>query len=192
MLRKQELQNRGFTVIEFLITMAIFAIAGSVIVAILVSQNSNFYEQSARNKLSADMLSIFRPIESHVQQASSLAASASIGAETFTTDSDTAVFSIPSIDASGNNIASKYDTVILHTDGSDLRLLVSPDPQSVRISEDRILSKIVSEVVFRYDNEIMSAVSTFSITIKLENKINGTRAAEYVQTATYSLRNWFT
>lgn len=80
----------------------------------------------------------------------------------YTTTSNCAVLKVPSIDASGNVIASHYDYITYKLQGSDLYRIVQKDSLSSRLTENRVVAHYCSALWFSSGGVMLSDVSNLS------------------------------
>ena len=117
-----------------------------------------------------------------------MAASATINSTTYTTNSTTLVLSLPSIDASGNAIASTYDTVVFYTSGGTAYAIVSADASSDRDSRTKQLATGVTALTFTYDNPTPSSARNVTVDATVNTSYAGTTMSYHMNQRAY-LRN---
>lgn len=191
---KRELQKNkpGLTVIELLISTAIFVIVILVIGSIFLSQINSFNEQQAKNKVLAESLRITRAIKKDAIQATSCLTEITIGVDTYTADSDTLILSLPALNASDNIIPNEFDTLIIDrpsVNPSELYYILSPSPSSVRTATQRLLTSALSDFIVRYNDETISGADSFSVTSEVKALVKSETYRTFVYTTTYTLRN---
>ncbi|PIS41569.1 MAG: hypothetical protein COT25_02365 [Candidatus Kerfeldbacteria bacterium CG08_land_8_20_14_0_20_42_7] len=192
MLPKQGFQNRkGLTLVELLVSIGIIAIVMVIMVTILASQNSSFQEESIRNKLATDQTQALNDIQYNLISGSEIQASYTDNGITYTTDENTVVIAMPTIDAIGDPVANQSDMYIIDkpTASSLMHILLITDPQSGRLAQDKTAITNVSDLVIRYDNEDPTVSKTFSITLEVSQVTGKSRVIKSLQTVTYDLRN---
>lgn len=190
MLPKRALQNKpGLTVIELLIAMSVFAIVGVILSNILITENSSFREQQARNKLIVESLRVMNPLRQYSLAAKEILPTYTYGVEEFSTDADTIILQLPAINVSDDIIPAEFDTVIFDTSNTVIRFILDPSAQSVRSSQDTTLISTLHDSVIRYNNETIADATQFTFTVQLRETVSPERIQSYTQTGTFSLRN---
>lgn len=190
MYQKQVLQNKkGLTVIELLISMAIFAIVGIIIINILIIQNTSFKEQQIRNKLVSDSMLVFSPVRRYSLHSDAVLESYTFETVEYTTDDDTLALQLPTLNVSGDVVNNEYDYVVFDFSGDSLHVIVDPNAQSSRSALNTLLLNNVADVIFRYNSETTSDITRFSFTINLKEVYLKTRTQEAVYTSVFSIRN---
>lgn len=146
--------QNGWSLLELLIVITIAAVAGGLIVNILVSSSGIFFDQSTQIShnlsLNQSELELTQIIKSTPGIVSQYPVS---GTPQFTTDGDTLIARLPAINESGNVIDSVYDYVVVEADPEKpeiLRKQIFLDELSVRNEEDKVLSTNLSEIEFNY------------------------------------------
>jgi len=192
MLRKQVSQNRpGLTFIELLISIAVIGVVVVVIVAVLASQNSSFREEAIRNRLTTDETQTLNDIQYNLISGSQIEASYTYDSTVYTTDSDTIVIAMPTIDATGGLVANSSDMYIVtrETGTTDIHVLLIPDASSGRQAQNKIAIQNATDFIIRYDNEDPTLSTLFSVTLQVSKQTSANRLIESTQTMTYDLRN---
>lgn len=148
---------RGASLIELLILFTVGAIAGILLVQILVQNNSVYYQQTTKVTQGLSSNEASSIIEKDIREASSIAQGGPEAGSPFThtTGSSVVVLKIPAVDVSGNILSNTYDFIIITADSSNtslLRRIISPNGASSRASIDQILSKELASLNFTYQD----------------------------------------
>src|SRR5689334_13195951 len=98
---------KGFTLVEILIVMAVSAITGSILIAILASSNGLFLQQNSKVTQGLSLNDTTDQITSSIRQASQVVASYPSNQPQYITSSAVLVLAMPSIDSSNNIIDQK-------------------------------------------------------------------------------------
>lgn len=142
---------KGFTLVEVLIAAGISAIAGTMLLGILVNNTGIFYQQTskaAQGISSNDALVEFRAVTKEAKSVS--LAYPETGTPTYTSGVNQVVFKLSTVDSSGNIVASAYDYKIFYLSAAKFKIKVIPDIQSKRKPLDKILASNVQNVLFEY------------------------------------------
>lgn len=146
-------KNPGFTLIELLIIITVSVIAGSLLVATLVTSNSLFINQSSKVSQGLSLNDSVSEISELIKLSSSIVPSYPVSSPQYFTNDHTLVLAIPSIDTSGQVIVDTYDYTVIAKDTNKpniLRLNLFPDPTSSRKSQNKVLATNLSEITFIY------------------------------------------
>lgn len=143
----------GFTLIELLILIAVSAVAGALLVSIMVTSNRLFVHQGNKVSQGLSLNDSVNEISRMIKLSSRVVGSYPDPSPEFTTDSTTLILSLPSIDAQNKIIDNTFDYAVIFRDSQKpnlLKLAVYPDPQSSRKSQNKVLSNILSKIIFTY------------------------------------------
>lgn len=154
---------KGLTLIEVLIAAGISAIAGIMLLGILVNNTGIFYQQTSKvtqGVSSNDALAEFR---NSSKEAKSVAVSyPETGTPTYNSGASQIVFKLSTIEASGNIVPNIYDYKVYYLSADKFKIKVIPDVQSKRKPLDKILAANVQSVLFEYFDSVGAAVSPSS------------------------------
>ena len=158
--------KRGFTLVELIITISITIVAGYLLVIILGQSNGIFLKQSSA--ITEGMNA--NDAESLINEAIKQAAAVSISSPTtpvYTSNINTLVLAVPSIDSSGNIIGNSFDYYVIAADSSlpaVLRYQIFPTMPSSRKKANRVLLTNLSSLRFLYLDASGHQVSPASAT----------------------------
>lgn len=145
---------RGWSLLEVLIVITIAAVAGGLLINILVSSNKLFFDQSAQIShglsLNQTTYEITDLIKFSVSASSQYPPS---GNPQYLTDSNTLVIKLPAISQAGDIIDSVFDYAVIEADSSNSKILrkkIIPDAQSYRHAENKVLSTALDSIEFSY------------------------------------------
>lgn len=184
--------SRGLTLIEALVAMGIAAVAGVLLLTIIVNSAGIFSQQLPKIQQGLGINDALSAVRNNIKQANAVGSSYTDGVTTYTSGPTQLVLEIPSIDSSGTNAV---DFFIFFLDQNVLRFKTFPDPVSGRRHEDRIFSNQVESLNFQYfssavlETEVAPAEAVkVRITVTLKQKAG---AGFEVNTATTeaNLRN---
>ncbi len=167
-------RGRGLTLVEVLVAMGIAAVAGVLLLVIIVNSASLFKEQSSKVEEGLNMNDALSVVRSSIKQASSVAD---------TSSASQLVLKVSSVDTSGNIIDNTFDYFVLYLDQGAIHLKIFPDAISSRKTADRILSTNVDSLKFQYLNSANPSVEVtpasaakVRVTLNLKQKISTTEA----------------
>lgn len=175
--------------------MGIAAIAGVLLLVIIVNSAGLFTKQSSKVQTGLNINDSLSQVRASIKQASAVAPSYTSGSTTYTSGDNQVVLKVASIDASNNIIDLTFDYFVFFLDQNTLRFKIFPDPSSSRSAADRIFSTSVDSLVFKYYNfanppvEVSPAsASKVRITLVLKQK-SGAGLEINTATSEANLRN---
>jgi len=193
--RMQSLDNRGLSLIEVLVALAITIVAGTLLFVIIVNSAGLFSLQSSKVQGGLNINDALMEVRKAVKQASSVASSITVGPTTYTSSADQLVLKVSSVDPLNNIIANTYDYFVFFLDQKYLRFKVFPDTSSARSVSDQVLSTVADSLTFRYFNSATPSVeviptSATKIYISLTLNIKaGAGVVTNIATSEANLRN---
>ncbi len=155
------MKQKGFTLIETLVVIAIFAALSIVIAEMYVWQNRVYKVQFSQLIVMNDARSALDDIDNYVRSANLVLSTYS----TYVTDVDTLILQVQSFNTSNQLIPGVYDTVVYYKTGNALFRQVFPDAASNRPAQTKQLAANASNLVFTYNNVDFSQVTDISTTI---------------------------
>lgn len=184
--------NKGFTLIEVLLITTIASIIGISLISTLVQSNRLYSQQSVKVSQGLNINDASSQISDIIRSSAGVTASYS----TYTSSSTTLIVKLPSYDSSSNTIDNLFDYAVITIDPVKpmiLKKLVIPNPQSKRLSENKVLASNLSKLQFYYyDNNGLIvapiAASKINYVINLSQKA-GTGSQQSSASGQVSLRN---
>ncbi len=143
--------SRGFTLIETVIVLSIFAVASIVIGSIYISHSKFYTLESAAADIKTQKSIFTRNFKETAESANSIMASYIFNSVARASSSSTAVVKLPAIDAGGNIIADKFDYAAFYREDKKIYLETSADAASARKNLKRLIADAAQSLVFRYD-----------------------------------------
>ncbi len=161
------MRKNGFTLVELIVVMAISAVAGTLLITILVQSNGVFFQQNSKISQGVSVNDTIEEIRSATKQAASVASGYPTSSPQYVSNISTLVLGLPSFGSDGNAIENTYDYVVFTKDSQNpviLRKLVFPDIASFRKSENKVLITKLSLINFYYQDKNGTLVSPTSAT----------------------------
>lgn len=184
-------KSRGLSLLEAIIYIFIATLIIAVISEIFINQSSLGQKRTYQSDVELNASAGIEVIKTAIQGAGTVVASRTFGGTAYTSDANTLILELPSIDASDDIVVGSYDYVVFFLDPSDPTLLKATTEAaagSARQSSTRIISSFVSSAEFRY-NKVNTADSTsIDATIATEKTL-GTQIFSAKATAKVNLRN---
>jgi hypothetical protein len=185
---EKKLNNRCFSLAETVIATAILIF---ILVALLALYNNYFKSynnQEARIAMGGSAREAVKELQSAALQADQIVASHSFSGTTYTTNGNTVILEIPSIDGSGNIIDGKNDYVVFYLTGKNLYRRIEVDAASSRPSGQNKISDVVSTLSFVYDNADLSEATKIETDLEMQKISGGQNVSYELHQETY-LRN---
>lgn len=156
--------NRGFSLPEVLVSLAIGVVASVLLLSIMVENYGVFYKQSSRVDQGVGLNEVLAKIRQFIKEADSVAVSYIDGPTTYTSSSTELVLKLPSIDSGGNKIFNVFDHIVYFTDTDKLKLKVILGVGSTREIIDKVIAFNVDTVNFEYFDPTGTSVTPTSAT----------------------------
>ena len=188
---RSKINNRGITLIETMIGLAISALLVVILsYCLVIVLRLNEAQKTISALTSSTDRGIYR-ISSNIQQSSQILADAIISGTTYTTSSTVLVLKIPTVNSAGQIISGSYDTVVYRrnpSDLSELQEITDAETGSTRFDGTHIIARFVTNLLFRYNNSDYSSASTATVFLKTGTTVRGVLKESANQT-TVRLRN---
>jgi prepilin-type N-terminal cleavage/methylation domain-containing protein len=164
-------KRAGFTLIETVIVVAISVSMMTALGILVYTFNKiSTYEQAAVQS-SGSASAMMREIESLALPARAVLQTHAFSGQTYTSSSAVLVLEIPSIDGSGNVVASTYDYAAFYVTGTNAYRLLEANASSARASNTKQLSSTVSALTFTYNDADFTAVHTVTIDVQTQAQV---------------------
>lgn len=162
---------RGFTLIETVIVIA-FSVSMVVALTLLIYNfnKSSTYEQISLQSYSSAS-AVIREIEALTVPANAVLATHTFSSATYTSTPTSLVLEIPSIDSSGNIIASTHDYAAFYLVGTNMYRLLEANALSKRVSGTKKLSSTVSALTFTYGSPDFTTASTTTVDVQTRAQV---------------------
>lgn len=155
--------RNGFTLIEVVIVVALTAILMSAAAYLYVNFGTAYRFLDTSLTVTRGAASIVEETREAGMQATHFAASHDFSGTTYTSGTTTAIFELPSIDASGIVVGGSFDYIAIHASGTEAYRLIDADVGSVRDSGTKLLTETLAELSFTYDDP--SIITATSVTV---------------------------
>ena len=183
--------QKGFTLLESLVSVSLVVIISLVLMGLfighvrisrLVSSNADLLNQ--RTLLEQDF-------DRFIHLATRVVDNAVVNGTSYTSDVDTLVLEIPSVDGAGFVIENEFDYLAYYLDPSDpasLKVTFQPGPSSFRLNIDKSLGNSVESVEFFYNTPLPLSAGMINVKVNLQTPIFGKKRIIYLNTLMH-LRN---
>ncbi|OGI26294.1 MAG: hypothetical protein A3J76_04680 [Candidatus Moranbacteria bacterium RBG_13_45_13] len=167
-MKKKGAIGHGITFAEAIISVAILIIILLALVYLYNNYTKVYNYQQAVMNLSGSARAAANELQNTALQADEIVASHNFSGTTYSSDQDTLVLEIPSVDNQGNIVDDKYDYVVFYLTGRNLYKLVQADAASSRPSELKQLCDSVEAVAFTYNNADLSLANKIDADIEMQ------------------------
>ncbi len=151
---------RAFTLIETVIIVGLTAILMSAAAYLYVNFSTTYRFLDISLGVTGGAASIIEEAREAGMQASHFVASHDFSGTTYTSGTTTAIFELPSINASGVVVSGSFDYIGIHASGTEAFRFVDADAASSRDSGTKRLTDVLAALSFTYDDpSIVSATS---------------------------------
>lgn len=178
----------GFTLIETIVAIAIMTIVLAALLLLLTNFYKVFHVQQSTARVAGSATIAGNELQAKITQATQIVVSSTISSTLYTTDSDTLVLQLPSINGSGAIIASTYDYAVFYISSGALYLRVQPNGASSRPTIYKQLSDSISTTSFTYNNGDVTQATKVDIDIMMQLTAGKTTTIHRLKQTLY-LRN---
>lgn len=192
------MNRKGISLVEILVGTTVAAIAGGLIINLMVSSNRIFINQTNQASQGLSLNQSAREITNLIKSTSGISNQyPPAGTPQFITDSDSLVLKLPALASGGQIIDSVFDYAVISADTSNpaiLRKQIFVDPAvSERNPENQVLSTSLNTLTFRYldtSNNPAGLLETARINFVLTLKqSNGLPEKESSASGTVNIKN---
>lgn len=180
--------ERGFSLAEMLIAITLVLLLLGALVGLYQGYGTLFAKQQSLFTLGYSANTAMTEMGQAVLEANQILASRTISGTTYSTDSDTLVLELPSVDASGMALADDVDHIVFYISGSSFYRLSEPDASSARQAGTKQLSDTLSTLALSYDMSDVTQSSKVTIDITLDTQSGHTDSQFHLRQDAY-LRN---
>lgn len=179
-MKKKKPNKRGFSIIEAIFASAILIFVLGAFAVLYINFSKFYNRQQAEINIGNSAREAVKELQSAVLQADQIAASHTFSGTAYSTDQDTLVLEIPSVDGSGDIVSGKHDYVVFYLTGNNLYRLIDADAASNRSSGQNQISDAVSALTFTYNNPNLALATKIDVGLQLQTIAGG-------QTISYNL-----
>jgi len=161
----------GFTLIEILVAIGIAGILLSALIWLFIAYNNylNYLQTSMDVPQSAE--SVIDTATRAIRESDQILSSRSFSGTNYTSNANSLVLRLPSVDSSRNILAGKYDYIVFYKSGTEVYSLTEADASSVRVSSLKKLSDTAESLIFTYDNADVTIAQKVDINIQNSKQV---------------------
>lgn len=189
------MKQKGLTLVEILISSAIAAVVGSLLLVIIVNSSGLFYKESSVVNMGLNTNDALAQFRKSIKESNGVISTYIADSITYTSGVNQVILKVPSVDSSNNIIANTFDYFIFFLDQTKLRFKSFPDSLSSRKAQDQIFSTVVEKLSFNYlssDDPPVEVSPDKAITIRITLTLKQKSGAIYetnTATSEANLRN---
>lgn len=176
---------------DTLISIFIFTLIITSVFGIFITYKNIYTIQVSYNELSANSTIAMENISSNIRGSMHVIESKNINGTDYSTDYDTLILELASIDNDQNIIADTYDYFVYFRDPSDNTLLkydIEPNASSSRDAGIKLEAEYLKTLVFNYNSISFSSINKVETILVTEQNISDKTQNIVMQTTT-DLRN---
>lgn len=179
------------TLTDTLVSIFIFVIIITSMTGIFFAYKDIYTVEIVYNELTTNATILMNKITTTIRQGTAIQETKNINGTDYTTDYDTLIISLPTIDTNNNILADTYDYIVYYrdpTDNTHLKSDLEADASSKRNSGQSFEGEYIDTLNFNYNNTnyaMVDKVETILVTKKVANKSE----REIIMQSTTNLRN---
>lgn len=171
--------SRGLTLVETLIVAALGASMLVMLAFLMLQFNNSLSSEQTASKASGAASAVMRDMESLIVPADAVLQTHSFASGSYTSTTTSLVLEMPSIDSSGNVIASTYDYAAFYTTGANVYRVLEVNAASNRTSGTKLLSSNMLSLTFSYDTADVTKASLITIDLQIQAQVKQTILSDH-------------
>lgn len=162
------MENRGFTFIEAIFAVAVFIFITLAMMYLYYNFSNIYNYQQVEARVAGSARTVANELQSAVLQSDKIVSSRAFSGHTYSTDQDTLVLEVPSIDSSGSIVDGKFDYAVFYIVGTNFYKLTEVDAASVRPSGLKQLSDAIATITFTFDNANLDLAGKIDVDMRTQ------------------------
>lgn len=170
--KRKSSSTQGISLVEIIVVIFLIALFSVVLMNVFITHGRLTTAGLKTSEMHLHRVQIERDIKGVIRIATQVMGSQTVGGTLYTTDENTMIFQIPSLDSSGVPIADTFDYAVFHLDPSDPSELFysrEPNPASSRSVINKLLSNKVDKLNFIFDEEVVENSNRVIVNITLRD-----------------------
>lgn len=181
-------RGKGFTLVEMLITVALFAIIMLATTQLYSVYGRMITLQTSSLGASLSASAIANAAHRNGLEARHIASTHLFSGVTYTSGTTTIIFELPALDAAGIPIANIYDYVGVYASSTSVYQVIDIAPESSRMIVAKQLTNVLDTLHFTYDTPDFASVTSFIVDATTTATVSGEIIHTHVREHIY-LRN---
>lgn len=159
-----------------------------MLTGIYLTYNQVYKVQIVYNELNTNSAIAMNRLSKNIRQSTNVVETKTVNSTAYTTDSDTLIIELPSIDSEHNIIYATYDYIVYYIDGTQLKSDFEPDVSSSRSGGNSLIAQYVENIVFNYNDIDYDDTDKIEVILST-SKQSGTSVQKLTIQGTSHLRN---
>lgn len=189
MIINQQHQQDGFTMMEMVIVIFLFAILLLGLLNIFDWQQKIYNFEQAEIAATGSARTAMNNLTFALAQGSSLVAARNINGIDYTTGGSSVVVQVPAYDNSENWLSGEYDYYVFTADGANLWQITEASANSARASGSKLLTGALENFSLTYNNGDPTAANQVSVSLTTKSFYRGNQSVSVNLQETIFLRN---
>jgi len=145
------LSSKGFTIVEILVAVGIFALIALAMIDLFISNNALIKSEEATIDVVGTASKVAGEVQTYAMQADAVVLSHDFSGVTYTSGTSTLILELPAIDGSGSIVGSEYDYIVFYSASSSAYRIINTSLSSARAGGKRLLGDSLDSLTFTYD-----------------------------------------
>ena len=180
--------NRGFTLLELLLVTFLFGLILIALFDMFFGYKKIFDIEQSFVRATGGARDVVAAVSKTARDADQVVSSHTFSGTPYTSGTTTAVFELPSINSSGDTIASTYDYVAIYASGTDAYQLTEVGVGSSRSAGTRHLTDVLQSMTFTYNSNSFANVKQVTVDVTASSTARQQTAQQHLREQIY-LRN---
>lgn len=156
----------GFTLIELVIVIAVSSVLLLGMLNLFDWHQKIYLQETANIGTTTAVRGSLLKMSKNIAQATTVMASHTFGSTTYTSGASELVLQLPSVNSSGNAIATTYDYVAYYLSGGALYEKIEANAASTRLATTKLIAENAQTFTLTYDTATPAAASYISIILE--------------------------
>jgi len=183
--------NRGLTLIELIIYIAISTLVLTILFELFIQQTRLGNRRASQTDIERSAVTGIEIVKSAIQSANTVVSSHSFDGVAFSSSSSTLILELPSVDSSGDIVSGSSDFMVFFQDQNNqslLKMTTVAGVGSARPSHTRVIANFVDTVQFSYNKGNIVLADTINVSLNTKTVI-GTETLYKTTEAKIKIRN---
>lgn len=168
---------QGTSLAESVVTIFLIGVLTSILAGMFILLLRSYYYYSTRSQLIAEASSMIQRIGNNFVSAYGVEPTRAIGVTTYSSDDDSVILKLASIDASGNPISNTFDYLVVSRDpAAPEHLLETTDANaaSARSSGTKLFGEHLADIAVLYKDGSPATSNEVLLAVTVSKMVNGT------------------
>lgn len=172
------MKRPGLTFIELLISLSVLGLIITVASSLFISTGQFSSDEQLRIDVGESAGRVIGPLDQILREAKIVVASAIVDGITYTSDENTLVFTLPSLDSNGATIANADDIGVITLDPTNpnfqtIDLFIRPGNGTFRAAQSGSVVEHVKDLYIRYTDDVPENAQAATLTVQVTKQVRG-------------------